>query len=134
MSWKRPRNTWNAKEIKELIIPVAIKKDGFDIERRAQFEKEFFARTACRYDEIMPLNRALILIWMVAPEKTEKEDIVPRLRPWQRILYLGDLDLIFRHVRIMEFLNKSTKYRGSTPYAGIYYNLYASYGDYYIRL
>ena len=29
---------------------------------------------------------------------------------------------------------KSTTYRGSTTYAGYYYDLYATYGDYYIRL
>jgi|SRR5215469_5213076 len=62
MRWKRPRNAWNAKEFNELVIPVVTKEGGFDIERHAQFEKEFFARTSCRYGEIMPLNRALILI------------------------------------------------------------------------
>jgi hypothetical protein len=29
---------------------------------------------------------------------------------------------------------KSTNYRGSITYAGYYYNLFAYYGDYYIRL
>jgi hypothetical protein len=29
---------------------------------------------------------------------------------------------------------KSTNYRGSTTYAGYYYNTYAYYGDYYARL